>query len=295
MEISPPTIVFGEGNFLEGIRWHEGRWWLSDHRGGQVRAITPSGDVEVITTVAGRPSGLGWLPDGDLIIASMRDRLVLRCSSDYEVSVHADLSGIVEDRINDMTVNSVGQAFVGSVGTKSGDRSLEVKAAPVIRVDPDGTFEIAASDLMCPNGMDFLDGGRTLVVAESFGGGLTAFTVDPSGSLSDRRSWAQIGHRPDPATVAEMHSQLQFAPDGLSAMGDGTVWVADVKSGRCFHLAPGGAILDEIQPPHGEMVFACAVGGEDGRTLALCVAPDWEEEKRLANRDSKLITYALGD
>ena len=58
-------------DFGEGPRWHDGRLWYSDYRHG-VFAVTTAGNREQVVTVDDHPSGLGWLPDGRLLVVAMR-------------------------------------------------------------------------------------------------------------------------------------------------------------------------------------------------------------------------------
>ncbi|MDT3445610.1 MULTISPECIES: SMP-30/gluconolactonase/LRE family protein [unclassified Pseudofrankia] len=281
------------GVFYEAPRWHGGRWWVSDQQGTEVLAISPEDGTEVYASVPGGPSGLGWLPGGDLLVVSMSDRRVLRRRGDGQLVVHADLAEFTNYRINDMIVNSRGQAYVGCIGFDDESSTAPFSTGSLIRVDPDGTVSTAAECLRCPNGSFFLDGERTLVVGETMLPGYTAFTVQDNGTLTERRTWAQIGPTPASTTVAEMFPQLVFAPDGCAGAPDGTVWSADLSNARCVHLAEGGDVIEQVDAPAGQMVFACALGGPSGRTLLLCVAPDWDPRARKAEHNASLITVEL--
>ena len=68
-----------------------------------------------------------------------------------------------------------------------------------------------------------------------------------------------------------------------------TLRAADAVGGRVARVAPGGAIVDEIAAPEGMGVFACALGGEDGRTLLMCCAPDFYEHNRAPVREAELV------
>jgi sugar lactone lactonase YvrE len=98
--------------------------------------------------------------------------------------------------------------------------------------------------------------GSTLIVAESFGNKLTAFTIGDDGALSARRTWADLPDR---------------APDGICLDADGAVWVANANAAECVRVAEGGEILQTVQTGE-RRCFACALGGPDRRTLFLCVA-----------------------
>ena len=141
---------------------------------------------------------------------------------------------------------------------------------------------------MFPNGSVITPDGGTLIVGETGAGRYTAFTIGDDGSLSDRRVWAQVGEPAPIAPLGEMLEQLAFEPDGCGLDAEGRIWAADAKYGRCVRLAEGGEILEEI--PAGTGVFACMLGGEDGRTLLMCTAPSFLAHERMGRTDAQLVT-----
>lgn len=257
------------GIFFEGPRWHDGFWWVSDFYTRLVSRISTSGAVETIVEVPGQPSGLGWLPDGSLVVSSMLDHTVLRLA-DGRLTVLADLSEHCGGYLNDLVVDSVGHVFVGDFGF-----DLHAGATPqpttLKRVDPDGTVTVVADDLHFPNGSVVTPDGTTLIVGETFGNRCTAWDLSPDGALSRRREWARFG--PDIDFAGNVAAQLVVAADGCALDAEGHLWVADAFGGRAIRVAPGGAIVDEIRAPDAMGIFACALGGESGRTLLLCAAP----------------------
>lgn len=272
----PLTTLATGGNYFEGPRWHDGRWWVSDIYKGVVQAYDTQGQGEDILEVQAQPSGLGWLPDGSMLIVSMHDAKLLRRDQDGTVSVHADLSELCKYELNDLVVDDQGRAFVGTIGfaIAAGD---EPRTGSVYRVDPDGSIVVAASDLWCPNGLTITPDGSDLIVAESFAGRLTAFTIEADGNLSNRRVMAQVGEPPAPASAPEMLAAAALIPDGCAMDAEAHVWAADPLRQRCVRISPAGEIVDEVVDPDGRDMFACALGGEDGKTLLLCVAPDFFE------------------
>jgi sugar lactone lactonase YvrE len=132
-----------------------------------------------------------------------------------------------------------------------------------------------------------------MIVAETFAGRLTAFTKHPDGTLGDRRVWGQIAPTVDPSPVVEMLPNMGFAPDGIALDADGHIWAADGLGGPPCRIAPGGEIVDEIRMPDNMGVYACALGGPDGRTLLLCSAPDFAEENRKDTREAILFTTTV--
>jgi sugar lactone lactonase YvrE len=284
------TLLEG-GAFFESPRWHDGRWWVSDFYRHLVMTVGADGGTEEILAVEGQPSGLGWMPDGSLLVISMRDHRILRWSDDG-VTVHADVSEHCGGLLNDMVVDARGRAYAGNFGFDLmgfGDPA----PAKLVRVDPDGTASVAAEDMLFPNGSVITPDGRTLIVGETAGARYTAFTIEDDGSLSDRRVWAQVAPTPEITTFAETLSKLRFGPDGCGLDAEGHIWSADEVGARCVRLAPGGEIVDEILAPEGLDFFACMLGGEDGRTLLMCAAPDFAEANRSAAREAVLLTTTV--
>ena len=250
--------LIGGLGFPEGPRWHEGRLWFSDFGDRVVRAVDMDGTAREVVHVPARPSGLGWLPDGSLLVVAMTDRRVLRVTT-AETSEHADLSSFTVTACNDMVVDAAGNAYVGYMGFDLFERPLQPKPASLILVRPDGSANAVAPDLMFPNGVVLSPDGRTLIVAETFGRRLTAFDVAPDATLSRRRVFAELPDR---------------APDGICIDRTCAVWVADAIGKACVRVLPGGTITDVIPTERG--CYACALGGPDGRTLFLCTAEGYD-------------------
>lgn len=287
-----PTPLLEGGTFFESPRWHAGRWWVSDFYRHLVLTVADGGDVEEVMTVDGQPSGLGWLPDGSLLAVSMKDRRVLRRSPDGATAVHADLSEFCGGHVNDMVVSADGHAYAGNFGF---DLMAGADPAPtvIVHIDPDGTARVAADGMLFPNGTVITPDGRTLVVGESLGCRYTAFTIGDDGSLTDRRVWAQLAPTPTLGTFAETLPQVKVAPDGCTLDADGHIWSADALGGRILRIAPGGEIVEEITAPSGLGFFACMLGGDDGRTLLICAAPDFAEHARSQANEAVLLTVRV--
>jgi sugar lactone lactonase YvrE len=285
------TLVEG-GAFFESPRWHDGRWWVADFYRHLVLTVDSGGGVREVMTVEGQPSGMGWMPDGSLLVVSMRDRRVLRRLPDGSVTVHADAGEHCGGHLNDMVVDRRGRAYAGNFGF---DLMAGADPAPaaLIRIDPDGTASVAAEDLLFPNGSVITPDGGTLIVGETAGSRYTAFTIEPDGSLSGRRTWAQVAPAPELTTFAETLARLRFGPDGCALDAEGHIWCADEVGGRCVRLAPGGAIVEEIAVPGGLGCFACMLGGDDGRSLLICAAPDFAEANRAAEHEAVLLTTSV--
>ena len=251
---STPRVVAEGFHFLEGPRWRDGRLWASDMQGDRVVTVTPSGAVEPVVDVPTQPSGLGWLPDGRLLVVSMKDRRVLRLEGGRLVP-HADLSALATFHANDMVVDRSGRAYVGHFWYDY-EVGEPFKAAVLALVHPDGRVEAAADDLAFPNGTVITPDGRTLVVAETFAHRLTAFTIANDGRLSGRRVWAALDE--------------QVYPDGICLDLEGAIWVASPLGKDALRVREGGEVVDRVKVDR--HVIACALGAADGRTLFVMAA-----------------------
>lgn len=257
--------------FPENPRWHDGRLYLCDHLLGRVHVLE-DGRLGHLADVPGQPSGMGWTPAGEHLIASMNDHRIVRLA-DGELHEWAQLGGLVPGPLNDMVVGPGGRAYVGNFGS---DLAAGEPFTPtvLVRVDPDGTAVVAAADLAFPNGTAITPDGRTLIVAETYALRLTAFDLDADGGLSNRRTWAAFGDPiPLPDTGERVYERVlrtgATVPDGIALDAAGAVWVADPIGDAVVRVAEGGAILDRV--PTGELgSYAVALGGEDRRTLFIC-------------------------
>lgn len=249
------TVVDGLG-FPEGPRWHDGRFWFSDMGQATVFSCEVDGsDFGAVLHVEARPSGLGWLPDGDMLVVSMGERALLRVR-DGEATKHADMSGLVSADCNDMVVDGRGNAYVGNAGFDLRERPPKIRPAEVVLVKPDGSAQVVDNEVVFPNGSVVTPDGKTLIVGESFGNKLTAFDIADDGTLSGRRTWADLPDR---------------APDGICLDADGAVWVANANANECVRVKEGGEILQTVSTGD-RRCFACMLGGDGRGTLFLCVA-----------------------
>ena len=261
-----PSAIIDGLTFGESLRWHNGRLWFVDMHAGQVLSWSTATGARIELQLDTAPSGLGWNAAGELLVVSMEDRRLLRVDASGTVHVVADLGDHTPHRINDMVLDAGGRAYIGTFGFDlGGGAALEPGA--ILCVDPDGTHRVAADDLVFPNGMVLADAGRTLVVAETFAGRLTAFTRSSDGSLTERRLWAAL-----PEGVA---------PDGICLDPDGAIWVSSTSTAEVLRVREGGEVLTTVSTAP-KMAVCCELGGIDGSTLfiAACHHFDADEARR---------------
>lgn len=236
------------------------------------------GDVRVELELDDQPSGLGWLPDGRLLLVAMQGRKLMRLDPEGLVE-HADLTELTAHLCNDMVVDGQGRAFVGNFGfdldaelqARGEEVILDHPTANLVRVDPDGSVHLASPDMHFPNGPVITPDGKTLIIAETLGLCLTAFDIAEDGSLSNRRQWASVGER---------------APDGICLDTDGNVWVANAMAPECVLVAEGGEILASVETS--QFCYACMLGGDDGHTLFAVTASTSDHIQAQAARSGKI-------
>lgn len=225
----------------ESTRWHDGRIWLANWGTQEVLAVDADGASEVMlrvpTTV---PYSIDWLPDGRLVVVSGQEAQILRQEPDGRLVIHADLSG-VDKVFNEIVVDGRG--------------NLYANGSTIALVTPDGSVRPVAEGIRFGNGMAITPDNRTLIVAESHGGCLTAFDIADNGDLSHRRVWAELAGD---------------APDGICIDNTGAIWYASVPGRHCVRVREGGEILDTIPVDRG--CFACMLGGPTGDTLYIAAA-----------------------
>ncbi|MDW5613630.1 SMP-30/gluconolactonase/LRE family protein [Mycolicibacterium sp. jd] len=249
--------------FGEGPRWFEGLVWFSDMLGEAVHTVTLAGEMSTLHLAGHAPSGLGFRPDGSLLIVSTERRQILGYDGDSVTTV-ADLSAMVPAALGDMVIDRHGCAYVGSQAREDG---------VIVRVDPDGQRpEVVAEDLDFPNGMAITTDGTTLIVAESTGRRLTAFSIADDGSLDGRRVFAD---------------GLDGPPDGICLDAAGGVWVAMTLAHQFERVESGGEVTDRIDVGD-RTAIACALGGPENRTLFMLTAADAYPERLRGTALSRL-------
>ncbi len=246
-------ILLAGLTFPEGPRWHDGRLWFSDFYSHRVIAVDPAGNVETIVRVPQQPSGLGWLPDGSLLIVSMLDRKLLRLSG-ATLDEYADLSALATGPCNDMVVDGQGRAYVGNFGFDRFKGEAE-RTTCLIRVDPGRGVSVATEELLFPNGTVITPDGKKLIVAETIGQALTIFDIAEDGALENRGVFAAMP---------------EMFPDGICLDAEGAVWFSNPRKGYVARVFEGGRIDRRIELDPGRGAFACMLGGADGRTLFIC-------------------------
>ena len=269
--------------FGEGPRWHEEKFYFSDFYSHKVFSLDMDGNSEVIVEVPAQPSGLGWMPDGTMLIVSMKDKKLLSFNKNT-LSEVADLSNLAGFHCNDMVVDDQGNAYIGNFGfnTYSGE---EIRPANLILVRPGEDPCLAADDLLFPNGTVITPDGKTLIVGETYAARLTAFDINQDATLSNRRVWADFTLDADEGGIP--------LPDGICLDAEGAIWVASPSTAEVIRIREGGVILDRISVETN--AYACMLGGDDLKTLFICTsnASGVDPESALREKSGKIETIKV--
>jgi sugar lactone lactonase YvrE len=250
-ELTSQVLVDKKLVFGEGPRWHEGKLWFSDIWGQRIMTADLEGNLETVVQVPERPSGLGWLPDGVLVFVSMAD-VKLKRFGPRGLEDHADLRPLFSGGINDMVVDARGNAYVGGH-----DHGRDRMLGKVVLVSPRGEARVVADEMGFPNGPVVTPDGGTYIVADTPRNSLVAFTVQEDGSLTGRRTFAHFTNR--------------AVPDGICLDAEGAVWIGSFKRGEFLRVKDGGEFTHRVATP-GRWSVACALGGDDGRTMFMMTA-----------------------
>jgi sugar lactone lactonase YvrE len=267
-EVSEPRVLLSGLAYVESPRWHDGRLWFAHWGTGEIVAVDADGASEV---VGHGPPGvgwsIGWLPDGRLLVTGER---LMRREPDGSMVEHADLSALADDW-NEIVVDGRGNVYVNGrcdFDPEGGDRP-----GVIALVAPDRSVRQVADAIAFPNGMVVTPDNRTLIVAESFAGRLTAFDIAPDGDLSNRRVFVE-----------------GIGPDGICLDTEGAVWAQNAGN-SCVRVREGGRVLETIELDRSP--FACMLGGPDGRTLYV-LAAEWlgieKLDDALAARTGEVLT-----
>ncbi len=274
---------------LEGLhmpecpRWHNDSLWFADIWGQQVLRLDRNGATHVVRAFPDDedPAGLGWLPDGSLLVVGTSGRVVYRVDGDAVV-VHADLSEMTPFPLNDMIVADDGMAYVSGFGWDVWGEATDYADSDLIRVHPDGRPDVAVQSMMAPNGMALTRDGTTLVVAEPAGGRLSRFTVASGGELRDR-----ILFPLEKAAGADY-----VTPDGICLDAEGAVWAADPMGRRVIRVLGDGEIERVVAVDDG-YPLACVLGGSHRRTLFIAVGAATSKRDRPADPQGRLLATTV--
>ncbi|API58635.1 hypothetical protein BSL82_04340 [Tardibacter chloracetimidivorans] len=277
-------IVASGFRFNECPRWHDGALYLVDMYDRRVCRMDSDGQVNTVVELE-HPGGLGWLPDGNLLVVASHDCKVLRYDG-HGLHEHADLTGQGLVMVNDMVVGKSGNAYAGGLGAGFADGLLP--PIPIFHITADGKVRPVAEGLYGPNGMVITPDGKTLIVAESFASRLTAFDIAGDGSLSNRRTWASLGGGEISSVEALLEKDFVI-PDGIALDAEGAVWVADARGGGALRVAEGGQIL-ERRSFGSDTAVAVALGGQDGRTLYAMAGPPFHKMAEIFGSTDRLYS-----
>jgi sugar lactone lactonase YvrE len=263
MKIRHARIIREGLAFGEAPRWRDGRLWYSDFYRHGVYSMDAFGEERLEHVVPEQPSGLGWLPDGDLLCVSMIDQQILRFHDD-EVTLFCDIAPYCEFWANDMVTSKSGVSYVGNFGfdldvmlRNGGGAAMRESPPPttnLVVISPDGDVLQVVPDMAFPNGSVITPDGRTLIVGETMAYRLSAFDIAHDGRLSNQRTWAQMDF---------------VATDGMCLDAEGHIWLANALTNQCLRVREGGEVTDVVETS--QTSYACML--DDDSHLYVMSAP----------------------
>jgi sugar lactone lactonase YvrE len=255
--------------FPEGPRWHDGRLWFTDQHARTVCTVTPDGELSVVAQTSDLPGGLGWLPDGTLLVVHMTERRIMQLH-DGRLREYADLSALASFHCNDMVVDNKGRVYAGNFGFDL-HGGADITNAELILVDTDRRAHMLTDKVTFPNGSAITPDGRKLLVAETFAHRISAFELAPDGGLLSQTVWAELP---------------RHTPDGICLDQEGSLWVASPGNGTLIRVKQGGAIVDRCESTG--TPYACMLGGPDRRTLYVCTSESDDPDEAAKLRSGRI-------
>ena len=266
--------------FPEGPRWYKDKLYFSDFFTHRVYATDPIGNCDSILKVPNQPSGLGWLPDGTLLVVSMIDQKVLAYKNNV-LTEYADCSEYANFHCNDMIVSANGNAYIGNFGFNR-RKNENIKSTNLILVRPNEKPVIAANDLYFPNGTIITEDGKTLIIGETYAARLTAFDINDDGSLSNRRVWADL---------TNIEKDYRPVPDGICLDEENAIWMASPSTNEVIRIKEGGKIVDKIAVQTN--AYACVLGGKDRKTLFVCTSGGSDMQSCIEKKEGRIESFQV--
>ena len=258
--------------FPEGPRWHNEHLWFTDQHAQQIKTVDLQGHSQIIAEISDLPGGLGWLPDGRLLVVSMCKRQLLVMNQE-KLELYADLSEIASFHCNDLLVDQKGNAYVGNFGYDlHGGATLTT--AELIMISVEGKPKVVSNEVIFPNGMVITSDGSKLIVAETFASRLSCFSIFSDGSLDKRELWADLD---------------DAFPDGICLDQENAIWVACPNTGDVIRVKQGGIITDRVKAIGN--AYACMLGGTERKTLFVLTSEtdDPEEAKKTCSGRIEMV------
>ncbi|HEY6685874.1 MAG TPA: SMP-30/gluconolactonase/LRE family protein [Propionibacteriaceae bacterium] len=261
------TTLLKDLALVESPRWHDDRLIFSDWGAGEVLSVDLAGARDLVTRIDAMPFCLDRLPDGRLLVVAGQQ--LLARESGGTPATYAELGAVSTKPWNDIVTDGRGNSYVNNIGFDF--PAGEFAPGLIALITPDGRVRQVADGLAFPNGMAVTPDNSTLIVAESYGGVLTAYDIAPDGDLANPRVWADL---------------QGAAPDGICIDSEGAVWFAEVPGRRCVRVREGGEVLQVISSELG--CFACMLGGPEGTTLFVTAAA-WPDALTPGSRTGQIL------
>lgn len=277
MPVTRMRTLIDRGAYLESPRFRDGRLWVVDTLQSKVVKTKLNKTSELVCKINGVPSGIGFLPNGELVIVSMFRQKLYRCEDD--VKAYVDLAPLANGTLDDMIIDVAGNAYVGDLGfdlLQPGAAAASHETGRILLVPFKGEPRVVAEGLDFPNGIALTGDGKTLIVAESKGNRLAEYSIAKDGSLTFVRRFGKISE-----------------PDGICLDAEGAIWVASFQEDAFVRIARDGRELSRIETT-GRRAVACVLGGDDGRAL-FCLTAETTHEQLMEGKSKARVDVVSVD
>lgn len=251
-----PEKIAGNFIFTEGPVWHpDGYLLFSDIEAARIYCYNPhaSGEkVSVWREHSGNANGNTLDRQGRLVTCEHGNRRVSRTEPDGSIITLADsYEGKRLNSPNDVVVKSDGSIYFSDPPYGIQPEQREQPCNGLYRITAQGQLERLRDDFERPNGLAFSPDESILYVDDSPRRHVRAFDVQPDGTLSNSRIFADMDH-PQPGS-----------PDGMKVDLEGNLYVAGATGVWVF--TPEGELLGVVTTP--ERPANCAWGDADRQSL----------------------------
>ena len=227
-----------------------GYLYFSDTRAGKLLRVNDDGVTRLFAELEG-PNGTAFHWNGDIYVADPGGGRVARVTPGggiYTVATTCDGEPF-EGTPNDITFHPSGAIYF----TAPQDPVEDGHRGPVYRIDPTGEVTKVIEGLQYPNGVNVDADGSHLYVAESYAGEIKIGDIQPDGSITDLRTFAN---------VADDGVDIVNGADGMCFDAEGNLYAANFRAAKVLRVNPAGQIDLEIRV-EGPMVTNCCFGGPD--------------------------------
>lgn len=246
-----PILVSSEFKFTEGPAVDpEGNIFFTDQPNNRILKWSPTTGVTVFMENAGRSNGLYFDKKGNLLACADEKNELWQISPDKKVTVLVtEYEGKKLNGPNDLWIDPKGGIYLTDPFYKRpywARAEKEIAEENVYYLSPDKKkLTMVSGGFVRPNGIVGTPDGKALYVADIGASKTYSFSIQPDGSLSDRKLFTEMGS------------------DGMTIDKKGNIYLTG-KGVTIFEKS--GKKIGQIQIDEPWTANVC-FGGKDGKTL----------------------------